>query len=262
MFFRRKPKASRDEEAPKAELPKNKRRHYRREQTSAEAIQFKLKLEDDVEFLGEFIDASIGGAAARFTLANDPGLKVGDEVLVCITGKHHETGIETPARIVYVEPGGNQHWRYAFEFTSIGNLYAQLDEANAPIFNRRRNRRILIPPEQAIRAKLLWGSNVIDCKLYDLSTGGISVLLKSETAERLEGIERVRVQIDLHGNNQIIEGAADIRYRKTLPGRVMFGIQFCEEGQNSIGKHEVELDQFIRVRRLVIERWERAIRSA
>jgi len=262
MFFRRKPKSSEKANELPDTLPDNKRKHYRREQTSQDSIEFKVRNSDNVEFLGDFVDASIGGAAARFTLANEPGLSIGDVVEVCIKAQNQETGIVTPAKVVYVEPGGDQHWRYAFEFTSVGNLYAQMDEFHAQIFNRRRDRRILIPPEQAIRAKILWGENSMDCKLHDLSIGGMSTVLADEKAQRLEGIERVRVQIDLHLNGQIIEGAAFLRHRKTLPGRVLLGVEFKLEGENGFRASQAELDRFITARRIVIERWERAIRSA
>ena len=262
MFFRRKPKSSEKASDPASTLSNNKRKHYRREQTSQDSIEFKVRVSDDAEFIGEFVDASIGGAAARFTLANEPGLSIGDVVEVCITAQNQETGIRTPAKVVYVEPGGDQHWRYAFEFTSIGNLYAQMDDFHAQIFNRRKDRRILIPPEQAIRAKILWGENSMECKLHDLSTGGMSTVLLDEKAQRLEGIERVRIQIDLYLNGQIIEGAALLRHRKVLPGRVLLGVEFNLEGENSFRTSQAELERFITARRIVIERWERAIRSA
>ena len=262
MFFRRKPKSPETPSEPADTLPENKRKQYRGKQTSQDSIEFKVRKSDDVEFEGEFVDASIGGAAARFTLANEPGLSVGDEVEVCITAKNRDRGIETPAKVVYVEPGGDQHWRYAFEFTSIGNLYAQMDEFHAQIFNRRKDRRIQIPPEQAIRAKILWGENSMDCKLHDLSIGGMSTLLLDEKAQRLEDIERVRVQIDLHLNGQIIEGPAFLRHRKILPGRVLLGVEFKVEGEGGFRANQAELDRFITARRIVIDRWERAIRSA
>lgn len=264
MFFKKKPKAPLPApvEDTSSESPENHRRNYRRDQLSQETFEFVVRDSTGTEFQGEFLDASISGAAARFTLSNEPGLQLGDVVEVCIGALNHERRVETPARVVYVEPGGDQHWRYAFEFTSPGNLYSQMDEFHAQIFNRRKDRRIQIPPEQAIRAKLKWGQNSLDCKLYDLSIGGMSTVLTDDKAQRLDGIERLRVTIELNHGEAPIEGAATIGHREQLPGRMLFGIQFKLDGENGFRAHQATLDRFISARRVVIERWERAIRSA
>ena len=262
MFFRRLSKALSERTKPTKAKQDNHRRHYRQRELAGKSVEFLVCTRTGLVFEGEFIDASVKGISALFTLAKDPGLQIGDTVEVFVSAEQEETHVRTPARVVYVEKGGDQHWRYAFEFTSIGNLYSQLDEFYSRIFNRREYRRVSIPPEQAVRAKVLWDEQALNCRVHDISIGGMSTVLPAEKASLLDSVRRLGLEISLPKTKQVLNGFGFIRSRTALAGRTLFGIQFdLTDGMGS-ARNQEHLERYVAERHALIKRWERSTRSA
>ncbi|MFT7662975.1 MAG: hypothetical protein ACI87A_001196 [Planctomycetota bacterium] len=262
MFFRRISKALTERAKSSDSAPSDQRLHYRQNQLAGQKIEFLVCNRGGMVFEGAFQDASVNGTSALFTLSNDPGLKVGEIVDVFIAATKQESHVRTPAKVTYVEKGGEQHWRYAFEFMSVGDLYSQLDEYYSRVFNRRQHERVRIPPEQAIRAKLIWGESALSCRVSDISAGGMSTVLPEKKALQLESIDELQIQISLPRSKKNLNGGGTIRTRNQLTGRRLFGIQFELETEDGFRSHCDQLERFIEERRAHLERWEQSIRSA
>ncbi len=247
---------------PEETLPPDGRECYRRKQSKILVLRATVHPESGGAFEGEFLDVSVGGTAVRFTLAADPGMHAGDVAELTIKSKDRREYVRTPARVVYVAPGGEQHWRYGFEFISIGNLYSQLDEFYARFFNRRSSPRVPVPAEQRIPVKVLWGDNELAGKAHDLSATGMSLAIPEDKAERLAEIERVRLRFRIPGIEEELYGPATIRHRLPTLGRALFGIEFDLEREDGLGASAEALRNYAFKRQEELDRWDAALGAA
>lgn len=252
--------AAREAQA-EAAAPDDRRERYRRGAGSS-PMQVFVSREGETEFTGEFIDVSAGGAAARFTLANDPGMKAGEIVSLTIKSSTRDNFVRTPARVVYSEPGGDQHWRYGFQFVSTGDLYSQLDEFYSRFFNRRGSPRVKAPAERRVTIALLWGDNEQPGTAHDVSGTGMCVAIPLDAVARLQGIERVRLRFRLPGSETVHYGPARILHRNRVVGRMLLGIEFDLEREDGLTRTWAELEAFVQERHREVERWERAVRGS
>ncbi len=239
--------------------PSELRGAYRRQRSRTFDLVVSVRMSTGEEYPGELLDVSVGGASARFTLAEDPGLKLGDVVEVAIRSRTREDFVRTPGRVVHTEPGGEQHWRYGFAFVSIGNLYSQLDEFYARFFNRRKSPRVLVPAEHRLTTHIMWGNHELSCQVHDLSTTGMCAAVPQDKASELEGIDRLRLRFRLPGVAEPLAGPATITNRHATLGRVLLGIEFDLEREEGLARHAEDLRAYVERRCAEIARWEAAI---
>jgi c-di-GMP-binding flagellar brake protein YcgR len=261
MFFGRRkkgaPSSSGNEPA-----HREKRGSYRRPEAPRHHLDVNVHTASGESFPGELVDVSVGGAAARFTLAHDPGLARDEVVELCLAGPDRPSAVQTAARVIYVEQGGAQHWRYGFDFIDVGDLYSQLDEFYAQCFNRRRAERVEVPPEGRVLTRLEWSGGKVDCSVHDISTVGMGAWLAPDKASRLEGAVRLYARLRLPGVGSEIGGPVVLQHRTPVRSRMLIGFGFDLSAEGGFRDFERELSEYVQRRREEIDRWEAAIGTA
>lgn len=216
---------------------------YRRRQTPRKDIAVHVVTPAGT-FQGDFRDISVQGVGAAFRLGNDPGLSEDDVVEVAIKcGMRSE--ISTPARTVYGQIENDGRVRYGFQFVNEGNLYSQLDNFYARLFNRRGSPRVRPALEHSVVVNVGWRSNSLDAILCDISATGAGVTMTIADAYQLQGIDRLRLRFELPGVREAFEGEARVEKRKQSGARAWMGVSFDFDAGGSLSELTGELAAFV-----------------
>lgn len=227
---------------------------YRRRQTPRKDIAVHV-LTPSGTFQGDFRDISVQGVGAAFRLSNDPGLGEDDVVEVAVKcGMRNE--IATPARTVYSQVENEGRVRYGFQFINEGNLYSQLDNFYARLFNRRGSPRVRPALEHSVVASIGWRSNELDVILADVSATGAGLTLPITDAYQLAGIDLLRIRFDLPGVRDTLEGTVRIEKRKQSGARAWMGVSFDFDAAGNLNAQAGELAAFVDRRVEEMEGWE------
>lgn len=220
-FLRRSPKGE-------GELgcPENLRQQYRRDTEDEGNMNLTVRIAGG-EYTGSLLDLSVGGAAARFGLAQDPGIQLGDMVEVVVSTTARNRNVTTPAEVVYSRQDGDATLRYGFRFTSIGNLYSQLDESFAGYFNRRAGVRVEPAQSFPLQVTVSYDCEELKATARDISISGLALPLSPKQAQLVCDAKELRVEVALPEISKRVQGVVTIRYRNKLPdGRVLHGLEF------------------------------------
>ncbi|HVS18368.1 MAG TPA: PilZ domain-containing protein, partial [Planctomycetota bacterium] len=197
---------------------------YRRRQTPRKDIAVHVVTPAGT-FQGDFRDISVQGVGASFRLTNDPHLAEDDVVEVVVRcGMRDE--VATPGRTVYGQVEDDGRIRYGFQFINEGNLYSQLDNFYARLFNRRGSARVRPALEHSVLATIGWRSNSLDAVLSDISATGAGITLPLADAYQLSGVERLRMRFDLPGVRDTFEGEVLVEKAKQSGVRAWLGVSF------------------------------------
>ena len=227
---------------------------YRRRQTPRKDIAVHVVTPSGT-FQGDFRDISVQGVGAAFRLTNDPHLGEDDVIEVVVRcGMRDE--IATPARTVYGQLEDDGRMRYGFQFINEGNLYSQLDNFYARLFNRRGSPRVRPALEHSVVATIGWRSNELDVILCDVSATGAGLTLPITDAYQLQGIDRLRMRFDLPGVRETFEGEARVEKRKQSGKRAWMGVSFDFDAGGSLSELAGELASFVDRRVEEMEGWE------
>lgn len=227
---------------------------YRRRQTPRKDIAVHVVTPLGT-FQGDFRDVSVQGVGAAFRLSNDPALGEDDVVEVAIKcGMRSE--VTTPARTVYGQVENDGRIRYGFQFINEGNLYSQLDNFYARLFNRRGSPRVRPALEHRVTATLGWRSNTLDVTLAEVSASGAGLSLPVTDAYQLAGIDRFRIRFELPGVREAFEGEARLEKRKQKSARAWLGVSFDFDAGGNLAGMAGELASFVERRVEEMEGWE------
>jgi hypothetical protein len=216
---------------------------YRRRQTPRKDIAVHVVTPAGT-FQGDFRDISVQGVGAAFRLGNDPGLSEDDVVEVAIKcGMRSE--ISTPARTVYGHLENDGRVRYGFQFVNEGNLYSQLDNFYARLFNRRGSPRVRPALEHSVVVNVAWRSNSLDAILCDISATGAGITMTIADAYQLQGIDRLRLRFELPGVREAFAGEARVEKRKQSGARAWMGVSFDFDAGGSLSELAGELAAFV-----------------
>jgi hypothetical protein len=219
-------------------------------------MEVRVRAASGAEFAGELMDVSIGGVAARFTLADDPGLAHDDVVDLVVGSPDHDHAVRALARTIHVEQGGPQHWRYGFDFVDAGDLYSQLDAFYARYFNRRRAPRVEVPPEQRITTRLEWSGGRLVCPVFDLSTSGMSTLVAPDKATKLATVGKFYATLRLPGLDAELGGPVRVEHCTPARHQVLVGMGFHRRVPGGFREHERHLAAYVEKRLAELARWE------
>ena len=116
-----------------------------------------------------------------------------------------------------------------------------------------------------MKATVLWGSNELECRVFDLSASGLCVAVPAahaEEAETIRGLERLRLRFRLPNGETVHQGRAFVKHAADLVNQTLIGLQFDLEQEDGIRRHAEELRGWVLRKAEEIEAWERAIRVA
>ena len=247
-FWKRKAKSRK--EHPDADVQR-RRQSYRSKPSEQQQATAAVHMPSGEVVAAGIVDVSGSGAALRVPLEADPALARGDviELSVMLPGR---APVKTPAEVVFCEQDGEREMRYGFRYTNFGNLYSQLDEHYARLFNRRHSRRAAATLEQRIPIRLTWRGFLVDSRIHDISEGGIGVVMSRAEAAQLRGAERVQGSFKIDPQAEPLEGMLDVMHRDELAGEVLLGLRFVFEDAQGFGRHAGTIEGFVNQRN---ERW-------
>jgi len=254
MFFRKKPSKPSWKSAPdSADVGAEKRKHYRVPRGSTEPIWVSLMCEAKAPIGGDCVDLSIGGTVVEFDAARDPNLAAGDTCTLRICASSQNHAINATCRVVAVRPLDKGWTRIAFEFTNRIELYAQLDEYYARLFNRRRQMRVIPGYDIRIPVTLTWKTGSLATTVHDISAEGLGLKIPLEKGEALARIPVVDIALRLPKERADIVLRGAIKSRTHFAKTCLLGIEFSTEGDV---EHAFDvLRGFIQERLVLLQAW-------
>jgi c-di-GMP-binding flagellar brake protein YcgR len=255
MFFRKKPSKSSSKRAPGSADggAENRRKHYRVPPGSTERIWVSLMCEGSAPIGGDCVDLSIGGTVVEFDGARDPNLAVGNACMLRICASSQNHAINATCRVVAVRPLDKGWTRIAFEFTNRIELYAQLDEYYAGLFNRRRQIRVIPGFDIRIPVTLTWKTGSLATTVLDISAEGLGLKIPLEKGEALARIPVVEIALRLPKERADIVFRGAIKSRSQFAKTCLLGIEFSTEGDV---EHAFEvLRRFVQERVALMQAW-------
>jgi c-di-GMP-binding flagellar brake protein YcgR len=255
MFFRKKKTESFPETTAKAPNsgPVNKRKYYRVRPRATQVIRASLERESAQPIGGDCLDLSIGGAWVRFDATHDPMLKKGDVCSLRIRADSQPDSVRATCRVAAVLPLDKGRTRVGFQFTNRIELYAQLDEFYARLFNRRRHVRLTSDYDVRIPVKLAWRGGSLPAIAHDISEGGLGIMIALDKANSLERVAEVDVTFRLPRERVEIVCRALIKSRTNFANNCLVGIEFTPEG--GIENHITAVRRCIEKRLAAAEAW-------
>ena len=264
FFWQRK---QTDEPAESSDHPR--RRHYRTRPSEDLGVASWMHLPSGERLTCQVVDISGTGMAVKLPLDHDPVLAPGDVIELQVEASGHRP-VKTPGEVVFSTQDGDRHIRYGFTYTNLGNLYAQLDDFYARLFNRRQGQRSAAVLDQRIPLRLSWSGFWLDAEIHDISEGGIGVVLDRREATLFQGVERISASFRLESprtakrgaardDDELLEGHLEVVHRSERPelGGILVGLRFVfDESDGGFGRHEDLIRSFVHRRNRRIEGWE------
>ena len=252
MLFGRNRKSDSQKPAPREE----RRRKYRITKSKSHPVRVTLTF-DGADVTCEFLDLTASGVGVRVMGNRDPNLRVGDvaELMLATLARDE---VRSPARVVHIKRDPDLPTRYGFEFINVGNLYSQLDNFYARLFNRRRALRVRPALDKKLAFHLTWPGQELKASVFNISQTGVGLSLPPAEAQRLDGVDEVEVRFRLPGMTEDMVGRAYVKNRTTLTAQVIVGLLFDFESSDQLGGHKKTLDRYIADRMAEIAKWEAA----
>jgi hypothetical protein len=231
MLFGKKKKSLPETAAKSFNLTSNNdRRTYRVRPDTEEPVRACVEREGGTTIQGECMDLSIGGTGVEFEPTRYPELEMGDVCMLRIRTDSHPDAIHATCRVVGIQKMENGGLRFGFQFVNRIELYAQLDEYYAALFNRRRHVRGAIDPELHSPVQIEWNGRHVAGIAHDVSEDGLGVTLPFHTASALAKATHVKVTFSLPKQRTPIVCGAAIKARTKFENDCLIGLEFLPKG--------------------------------
>ncbi|MFN0006461.1 MAG: PilZ domain-containing protein [Planctomycetota bacterium] len=233
--------------------PSNVRETYRVLPDTQEPIRACVEREGGSTIQGICMDLSIGGAGVEFEPTRYPELEMGDSCLLKIRTDSHPEAIQATCKVVGIQPLEKGGVRFGFQFVNRIELYAQLDEYYAALFNRRRHVRGEIDPELHAPVQIEWNRGSVSGIAHDVSEGGLGVTLPFHTAAALAKVTNVKVTFALPKQKNMIACGATIKSRTKFENDCLIGLEFLPKG--GIADHLEAIRAYVEQYLAALEAW-------
>ena len=225
----------------------------------AQDLQVYLYLEDQQPFQVDLHDMNIQGAeiVLPFHLAplNGEGQPVELEVQHPIDGWN----VRAVGRVRKLDKCGGANVLVEVQFTQLGDLYAQLDDALGRYFNRRSATRVKPDLDTNVHVKLSYGPHRLRGNAHDLSRTGLGVVLPLVQAAVFRSGERVKVTLDIPNAGQEFEGPGLVKHGYRSGPDVVLGVEFDLLADSPMRKRRSEYLKYVEERREAMEAWQRQL---
>ncbi len=194
---------------------------------------------------GKMLDLSASGAGVLFSEAR-PNLAVGDVVELTFDSPELDEPLVVEALIRHrtEERGGGR--RYGFEFIHPDEQAKGLIPALRGMFNRRRSPRVEPAEGQRITATLeASDGSAAEVRLVDLSEFGAGVSVEAEFESAFTDTTQVVLYLELPGADEAVRMAGEIRNRRLVRDRVVYGIEFDLERSENFDESKRTIGQYV-----------------
>lgn len=225
----------------------------------AQDLTVTLHLEGQQPFKVDLHDMNIQGAEIILPFHLAP--LGGEGEVVQLTVEHRRDGwlVTAIGCVRRVEKCGSAKVLLELQFTQLGDLYAQLDDALGRYFNRRSAARVKPEIEMNVRVKLSYGHHRLRGVAHDLSLTGLGVVLPLVQAAVFRSGERVKATIDIPGIAPEFEGPGIVKHGYRSGENVVLGVEFDLLADSPMRNRRAEYLKYVEGRRDAIEAWQRQL---
>lgn len=225
----------------------------------ADELQVHLCVEDQPPVLVELFDMNIQGAQIVLPFHLAP---LGGEGQGVVLDVHHPQDgwrVRATAQVRKLNKWDEELVLMELQFTRLGELYAQLDDALGRYFNRRSSKRVKPDVDTKVGVRVAYGPHRVRGEAHDLSRTGIGVVAPLVQAAIFRAGERVRVFIDLPGHKEEFEVLGVVKHGYRNGEEVLLGIEFDLLSDTPMRERRGEYLDYVEQRREAIEAWQRQL---
>ncbi|MDC3307234.1 PilZ domain-containing protein [bacterium] len=197
----------------------------------------------------ELFDMNIRGARVLVPFQFAP-TEIADQAVALDV--EHETGnwtIRVHARMIQLNHWGDDRVMLELEFTRVGELYAQLDNALGRYFNRRDSDRVAPAEHERVGVRIAYGPHRVRGLASDLSSTGLCARAPLVQAAVFQLGEHVKAFISLPGRDEEIEVAGVVKHGYRKSEDVFLGIEFDLSAPCAMTSRRTEYLKYIEQRR-------------
>lgn len=220
-------------------------------------LSVELRLAEQYPFKVELHDMNIQGAELIVPFHLAPLGGEGEVVELIVRHVRDGWTVTSVAFVRRIEKMGDASVFLELQFTNLGELYAQLDDALGRYFNRRSATRVKPELERGIKVKLAHGAHRVRGVAHDLSLTGAGVTLPLVQAAVFRGGERVEVTLDIPEAQPEFVGPGVVKHGYRLGQNVVLGVEFDLLADSSMRKRRGEYVRFVEERRAAMEAWQK-----
>lgn len=227
----------------------------------AEDLQVQLMLEGHQPFQVDLYDMNIQGAEIVLPFHLAPLGGEGEVVELDIYHPGDGWRVRAVGRVRRLDQWDDATVLIEIQFSQLGDLYAQLDDALGRYFNRRSAARVKPDIDSVVRVKIAYGPHRVRGEAQDLSRTGLGVMLPLVQAAIFRSGERVLVYIDVPGVKETFEGPGIIKHGYRSGPDVVLGVEFDLLADSPMKKRRAEFLKYVEKRREEIEAWQMRLTS-
>ncbi len=197
----------------------------------------------------ELFDMNIRGARVLIPFQLAP-TEAGDQAVALDV--EHETGnwsVRVHARVVQLHNWSDERVMLELEFTRVGELYAQLDNALGRYFNRRDSDRVTPSDNERVGVRIAYGHHRVRGLASDLSSTGLCTRAPLVQAAVFQLGEHIKAYISLPGKDEEIEVGGVVKHGYRTGEDVYLGIEFDLSAPCSMAEHRTDYLRYIEQRR-------------
>lgn len=241
--------------------PKESTRPQHAALPEAEDLNVHLVLEGQDPFLVDLYDMNIQGAEIVLPFHLAPLGGEGEVVELDIYHPADGWRVRAIGLVRRLDQWDDAMVLIEVQFSQLGDLYAQLDDALGRYFNRRSAARIKPDTESKVRVKIAYGPHRVRGEAQDLSRTGLAVVLPLVQAAIFRSGERVTVFIDVPGTKDPFEGPAVIKHGYRSGANVVLGIEFDLLADSPMKKRRADYLAYVETRSQEIQAWQLSLTS-
>lgn len=229
----------------------------------AEDLTVYLQLQGQHPFEVDLYDMNIQGAELRLPFHLAPLNGDGEVVELDVYHPEDAWRVRAIGEVRSVEKWDEASVIVSLRFTSLGDLYAQLDDALGRYFNRRSATRVKPDIDQRIPVKISYGTHRVRGLAQDVSRTGLGVMTPLVQAVVFQSGERVRVEFELPDVKGGFDVPAVVKHGYRRGEEVLLGLEFDLLADSPMRKRRAEYAQYVDGRREAMEAWQKQLsRSA
>ncbi len=227
----------------------------------AEELEVQLTLEGHQPFRVDLYDMNIQGAEIVLPFHLAPLGGEGDIVELDVYHPRDGWRVRAIGRIRKMDQWSDAMVLVEIQFSQLGDLYAQLDDALGRYFNRRSSMRVKPEIDSVVRVKLAYGPHRLRGEAQDISRTGLGVTLPLVQAAVFRSGERVTVFLDVPGCKTPFEGPGVVKHGYRSGADVVLGVEFDLLADSPMKKRRAEFLRYVEDRREAIEAWQLRLTS-
>ncbi len=197
----------------------------------------------------ELFDMNIRGARVLVPFQFAPSELSDAPVALDIEHTSGSWNVRANAQMTQLNHWSDDRVMLELEFTRLGELYAQLDNALGRYFNRRGSDRVVPAEDDRVGVRLAYGPHRVRGLASDLSSTGICTRAPLVQAAVFHLGERIKAYISLPGTSEEIEVPGVVKHGYRYGEDVHLGVEFDLSAPCPMTERRTEYLKYVERRR-------------